>query len=161
MKESNKKIGRPRSVEIRRYNKNDNGTRVFNLEDIEAEMELQLLPGRRGNLYVGTEYENHKFIVLVERKKEDTLHLEQIVRNWNPEHDNVEVLKIAFEQFGNVLHEMENNPSLSEALVHMEVAEEFEDKFNELRTGEQMIWTCDYNGNCLIDNGNIKHISEF
>lgn len=65
-----KRRGRPRSIDVRRYKKGEKGTRIFKTEDLEAEMELKLSPKRRGNLYVGTEFENCEFVVLVKRPKD-------------------------------------------------------------------------------------------
>lgn len=70
MKTENRWRGRPRSIEVRRYKDGEKGTRIFKIEDLEAEMELKLSPKRRGNLYVGTEFENCEFVVLVKRPKD-------------------------------------------------------------------------------------------
>ena len=60
---------RPRKQEIRRYKKEETGTRTFNIADLEAEIPSKISSVRRGNVYIGTEYENHDIIVLVLRKK--------------------------------------------------------------------------------------------
>ncbi len=67
-----KKGGRPRNSEVHRYKPDEKGMKIFNIEDLAAEMTLTLLPGRRGNLYVGTEFEDCEFVILVKRAKHDT-----------------------------------------------------------------------------------------
>ncbi len=65
------KGGRPRKIEVRRYKKDESGTRTFLIEDFEAEITAHINANHRGTLYIGTEYENHDVIVLVLRKKNE------------------------------------------------------------------------------------------
>jgi len=67
----NKKGGRPRTKEIRRYQKDEKGMRIFDIADLIAEIPAKIIPGRRGNVYIGTDFENHDVVVLVMRKRHE------------------------------------------------------------------------------------------
>lgn len=66
------KSGRPRKIEVRRYKKEETGTRTFHIEDLEAEIVAHISANHRGTLYIGTEYGNHDVIVLVLRNTNET-----------------------------------------------------------------------------------------
>lgn len=59
---------RPRNKEIRRYKKEETGTRTFKIEELAAEIPSNVSTSRRGNVYVGPEFEGCDVIILVLRK---------------------------------------------------------------------------------------------
>jgi hypothetical protein len=80
--------------------------------------------------------------------------IRKLLKMWNPEINSVNVLKIAFTQFTG------RSSGLISALETIEVAEQYKEQYLSL-VKNMMIWTIDYQGNCLIGEGNeVKHISE-
>jgi len=59
---------KPRKQNIRRYDKAEQGTRVFKIEELDAEIPYKVTAA--GNVYVGSEFVGQNVKVLVFRRKE-------------------------------------------------------------------------------------------
>lgn len=66
----NKKNGRPRKQDVRRYGKNETGTRTFLIENLEAEVSSYVR--KNGDAYIGTEYSGYEITGMILRKKDET-----------------------------------------------------------------------------------------
>lgn len=87
--------------------------------------------------------------------------LGEIVFNWNPETDSVNILKKAFEDYGEDVWDIDND-SLLNMILNIIWSEKYYDDYSSSGVSAVFsIITIDFEGNCLYgDYNKVKHILE-
>ncbi len=87
--------------------------------------------------------------------------LENIIKNWNPETDSVNVLKNTFEQYEGDIWNIDTD-SLLNAILNLQWAEKYYEEYAFSAVSEFFcILAVDHEGNCLHgDYDKVSHISE-
>lgn len=88
--------------------------------------------------------------------------LGNVIKNWSPETDSVNILKEAFEEFGKDVWDIDNDDLLN-MILNIEWSERYYDAYSSSGVSAVFsIVTIDHEGNCLYgDYNKVKHISEF